>query len=110
MIADVFIDGKNRLDVSNTLALLLGAIVLRALLGWAADVAAAHAAAGVKHRLEQVFSHLVKRGPIAVDGERTGELVSSLTEGIEALDAYVARYLPQLALAAPIPSRWRCSC
>jgi len=91
-------------DLAVLGALLVGAIALRALLGWLAEAAAAHAAAGVKHSLRtQVFAHIVKRGPIAVGGERTGELVANLTEGIEALDAYVARYLPQLALAALIP-------
>ncbi len=104
VIARVFLGGATRTQVATPLMLLLGAIAVRALLSWAADVAAAHAAAGVKHELrDRVFAHLLEGGPIAAGRERTGELVTTLTDGIEALDAYIARYLPQLALAALIP-------
>ena len=104
IISEIFLSGANREIVSTSLALLLFAIAVRSLLGWGADVFAAHAAAGVKHGLRtRVFAHLLDRGPVAVGSERTGELVTTLTEGIEALDAYVSRYLPQLALAALIP-------
>jgi ATP-binding cassette subfamily C protein CydD len=40
---------------------------------------------------------------VAAQRERTGELVTLLTNGVESLDAYIAQYLPQLALAAAIP-------
>ena len=104
VIARVFLGGATRTQVATPLMLLLGAIALRALLSLAADAAAAHAAAGVKHELrDRVFAHLLERGPTAAGRERTGELVTTLTDGIEALDAYIARYLPQLALAALIP-------
>jgi ATP-binding cassette subfamily C protein CydD len=104
VIARVFLGGATRTQVATPLMLLLGTIAFRALLSWAADAAAAHAAAGVKHELrDRVFAHLLERGPTAAGRERTGELVTTLTDGIEALDAYIARYLPQLALAALIP-------
>ena len=104
VIARVFLGGATRTQVATPLMLLLGAIAVRALLSWAADVAAAHAAAGVKHELrDRVFARLLERGPTAAGRERTGELVTTLTDGIEALDAYIGRYLPQLALAALIP-------
>ena len=104
VIARVFLGGATRSGVATPLILLLGAIVVRALLSWAADAQAAHAAAEVKHELrDRVFARLLERGPVAAGGERTGELVTTLTDGIEALDAYIARYLPQLALAALIP-------
>jgi ATP-binding cassette subfamily C protein CydD len=104
VIARVFLGDATRTQVATPLMLLLGAIAVRALLSWAADVAAAHAAAGVKHELrDRVFARLLERGPTAAGRERTGELVTTLTDGIEALDAYIARYLPQLALATLIP-------
>jgi len=104
VIARVFLGGATRTEVATPLMLLLGAITVRALLSWAADAQAAHAAAGLKIELRNgVFAHLLKRGPTAVGRESTGELVNTLTDGIEALDAYIARYIPQLALAALIP-------
>jgi len=104
VIARVFLGDATRTQVATPLIFLLGTIALRALLSWAADAAAAHAAAGVKHELRDgVFARLLERGPTAAGRERTGELVTTLTDGIEALDAYIARYLPQLAMAALIP-------
>lgn len=42
-------------------------------------------------------------GPGFVQGERTGELSQTLSEGVDALDAYFSEYLPQLFLAALVP-------
>jgi ATP-binding cassette subfamily C protein CydD len=42
-------------------------------------------------------------GPAYTRGERSGELVNTAVEGIEALDAYFGQYLPQLALVTLIP-------
>jgi len=104
IIAEVFLAGADRAAVAPALGWLLAAIGVRALLGWLSDVAAARAAAGVKHELRcRVFGRLLERGPVAAGRERTGELVNLLTEGVEALDAYVGRYLPQLVLASAIP-------
>ncbi len=105
IISEVFMEGANRTAVASFLGWLLAAIAVRAALSWAADSAAAHAAAGVKHELRsRVFARLLDRGPVAAEGARTGELVTLLTGGVEALDAYVAHYVPQLALAAVIPA------
>jgi ATP-binding cassette subfamily C protein CydD len=49
------------------------------------------------------MGHIMELGPAYARGERTGELVTTLTEGIERLDAYVAGYLPQLALTVGVP-------
>jgi len=104
VIAEVFIGGADRAAVAPSLGWLLGAITLRAVLSWVADAAAARAAAGVKHEIRcRVFGRLMDRGPVAAGRERTGELVTLLTDGVEALDAYLAQYLPQLVLAGVIP-------
>lgn len=104
IIAEVFLAGADRGDVAAPLGWLLAAIGLRSVLGWAGEATAAHAAAGVKHEIRnRVFGRLLDQGPVATGRERTGELVTLLTDGVEALDAYVAQYLPQLALAAAIP-------
>lgn len=104
VIAEVFVAGADRNAVASALTGLLAAIVFRTALGWGADVAAASAASRVKHELRcRVFERLLDAGPVAAGRERTGELVTLLTDGVEALDAYIARYLPQLVLASAIP-------
>ena len=54
-----------------------------------------------------VRDHLLRRllalGPRFASGERTGELANTLAGGVEALDAYLAQYLPQAYLAALVP-------
>jgi thiol reductant ABC exporter CydD subunit len=41
--------------------------------------------------------------PIAVDGAPAGELAALAVDGIEALEGYFARYLPQAVLASVVP-------
>jgi ATP-binding cassette subfamily C protein CydD len=104
VIAVVFLGGADRLTVAPNLGWLAAAIALRAGLSWATDALAAHAAAGVKHDLRnRVFASLMRQGPVVSGRRRTGEIVTLLTDGVEALDAYISQYLPQLALAVTIP-------
>lgn len=104
IIAAVFLAGADRAAVAQSLGWLLGAIVLRAACSWATDVAAARAAAGVKHEIRsRVFASMMDEGPVKAGRRRTGELITLLTDGVEALDAYIAGYLPQLVLAGVIP-------
>jgi thiol reductant ABC exporter CydD subunit len=104
IIAEVFLAGADRAAVSDELGWLIATIALRAGLGWASDALCASAAAGVKHEIRCLaFDAVLARGPAAMELEHTGELVNVLTDGVEAVDAYVSRYLPQLAMAAVIP-------
>ena len=78
--------------------------MVRGILLWAGDVTANRVATRVKTDLrERLTAHLLALGPAYTRGERTGELVNTAVEGIEALDAYFSQYLPQLALAVVIP-------
>ncbi len=104
VVAAVFLEGRSPADVQGPLTSLLLVIVARAALVWAREYAATLAAARVKYWLrETLFAHVVALGPAYTRGERTGELANTAVEGIEALDAYFAQYLPNLALAALIP-------
>ncbi len=100
----VFLGGGSLEQVSLLLLLLLGAIVLRSGLLWSREVAAQRGAVYVKSELrERLFAHLMRLGPSYARGERTGELVTTTIEGVERLDAYFSRYLPQMALSAFVP-------
>jgi len=104
IVARVFLDGATLAAVMPLVVRLAAAIVLRAALTWAGEATAALFAIGVKTGLRnRLAAHLVRLGPVAATGERTGELSTILVDGIEALDTYLRRYLPQLALAALIP-------
>ena len=100
----VFLSHTGLAQVLLPLALLMGAFLLRASLLWAREVTVQGVAIRVKASLrERVFAHLLKLGPAFSKGERTGELAAVLNEGIERLDTYVSRYLPQLVLSVLVP-------
>ena len=46
---------------------------------------------------------IARLGPAGIDRERSGRLVVLATTGIDALDNYFARYIPQLFLAVIVP-------
>ena len=104
VVNGVFLGGLALADVWPLLVALVAIAVVRGVLLWAGDVTANRVATRVKTDLrERLTAHLLALGPAYTRGERTGELVNTAVEGIEALDAYFSQYLPQLALAVLIP-------
>ena len=100
----VFVEGADLGDVGTLLFLLLIASVLRSGLLWVREVTAQRGAVRVKSELrERLFGHVLRLGPAYAKGERTGELATTATEGVEKLDAYFARYLPQTVLSLLVP-------
>lgn len=100
----VFLSHQGLAQVLTLLIPLLVAILLRASVLWGREVSAQRAAIRLKTSLrEHVFAHLLRLGPAWSSGERTGELAAVVNEGIERLDAYVSRYLPQLVLSVIVP-------
>ena len=100
----VFLGREGLEGVWPLLFLLLGAIVLHSGLLWLREVVTQRGAIRVKSTLrERLFAHLMQLGPGYTGGERTGELAMTAVEGVERLDAYVGRYLPQMALSVLVP-------
>ena len=104
VVNSVFLAHETLAQVGPPLLLLLGLIVVRAALAWLREVAAQQAAIRVKSTLRlRLCAHLLQLGPGYSKSESTGELVATASEGIERLDAYVSRYLPQIALSVLVP-------
>ena len=104
VVNGVFLGGLALADVRPLLVALAAIAVIRGLLLWAGELTSSRVATRVKTDLrERLTAHLLALGPAYTRGERTGELVNTAVEGIEALDAYFSQYLPQLALAVLIP-------
>lgn len=87
---------------------LAGWVALLALLrggcAWLGERRAAAAAATLKQRLRSLlYRRILALGPTGRGGEGTGQLVEAVTAGVDALDPYVARFLPHVALAALLP-------
>lgn len=92
-------------NFGTTILALAAVFVCRAVVEWAREVAARRSAATVKTELRQrLLAKVGELGPGWLTRQRTGELATLAGHGLDALDAYFARYLPQLALAALVPS------
>jgi ATP-binding cassette subfamily C protein CydD len=103
-VGQIFLAHGTLAQVGSSLLLMLGIIAGRAMVIWGREVAARRGAVRVKAALRQrLFSHLLQLGPAFCQGERTGELVATASEGIERLDPYVSRYLPQIFLSVLAP-------
>jgi ATP-binding cassette subfamily C protein CydD len=94
-------DGTVPAAFGQALALLGGAFVLRAVAAWVTDDLAARAAAKVKSEMRTtVLARAAERGPSWLAGRSSAGFATTLGPGLDALDAYFGRYLPQLALTA----------
>jgi ATP-binding cassette subfamily C protein CydD len=87
--------------IAPTLVLLALAFAVRALAAWATDDLAARAAATVKGELRRaVLERAADRGPSWLAERSSAGFATTLGPGLDALDAYFGRYLPQLVLTA----------
>ncbi|GAA4951495.1 thiol reductant ABC exporter subunit CydD [Yinghuangia aomiensis] len=104
LIVGAFEDGKGVAALRGDLVLLAAVAVGRAGVAWLTEVAAHRTSAAVKSELRRrLLAHVLRLGPRWLTGTRSGELTTLATRGIDALDGYFARYLPQLVLAVVVP-------
>ena len=86
------------------LVLMAVLIVARTGLQYLQEVMSHHTASLVKVRLrERLYEHSLALGPGYFDAARTGDALMSLAEGVERLEAFFGRYLPQMIVAALAP-------
>ncbi|MFI6943988.1 thiol reductant ABC exporter subunit CydD [Streptomyces sp. NPDC050418] len=108
LIAEIVVGGFEKGlstgELGTPLLLLAAVAVGRALVGWLTELAAHRASAAVKSELRgRLLGRATALGPGWLSGQRTGSLVALATRGVDALDDYFARYLPQLGLAVVVP-------
>jgi len=104
VVSAAFLEGAGLAQIQSKLILLLLLSLLRLALSTLREVAAQRAANHVKSDIRnRLVSRLLALGPAYTSAERSGELTNTIQEGVEALDAHIRQYLPQLALAAIVP-------
>jgi ATP-binding cassette, subfamily C, bacterial CydD len=90
--------------LSGTIVALLLVFAGRAAVSYGGEVAALRAAARVKSQLRRgLVAKALSLGPSWLSGQRPGEITTLAVSGLDALDAYFARYLPALVLACLVP-------
>ncbi|MFJ7909698.1 thiol reductant ABC exporter subunit CydD [Kitasatospora sp. NPDC096204] len=104
IVVRAFQRGATLGELTTPLLLLALTAVGRGLVGWLTELTAHRTVARVKSTLRRrLLDHATALGPSYLAGRRTGELTTLATRGVDALDDYFARYLPQLALAVVVP-------
>ena len=104
VIAAVFVESRP----PDAIVPLMAALVLlggcRAAFLFTSEVLAQRAASRLKGQLRRdVTGRLFELGPAHVSAERSGELASTLVNGLEGLDGWMTSYLPARSLAAAVP-------
>ncbi|MEU6904052.1 ABC transporter ATP-binding protein/permease [Streptomyces coeruleorubidus] len=101
-LADVAGGGTDRLPL--LVGAVLGVVVARAGLGYGQRRCASHAGAQARVRLrDELLAHLGRLGPAYLTTARAGAVRTTLVDGVEGVDAYVSRYLPQLLITLLVP-------
>ncbi len=108
LVDGAFIQHQSLVQLRTPMVALLAVLLGRASVAWLTESAAQRASAYTKSELRgQLLAHAVQLAPTAGQGAGQGagtaELVTLATRGIDALDGYFSRYLPQLVLALLVP-------
>lgn len=114
----VVLDGVELSPLLPLLVWLACVVLLRAVCVYLSEEAAIGAAAQVKQQVRtRLYQRLLQLKPGGQAGE-AGPLTELVTTGVEGLEAYIARFLPQMVLAGllpltmlvvVLPSEWRSS-
>ncbi|MFH9808775.1 thiol reductant ABC exporter subunit CydD [Streptomyces olivaceus] len=104
VVVGAFQQDMTAAGLRTPLLLLVAVACGRALVGWLTELAAHRASAAVKSELRgRLLERATALGPGGRAGLPTGSLVALATRGVDALDDYFSRYLPQLGLAVVVP-------
>ncbi|WP_327137209.1 thiol reductant ABC exporter subunit CydD [Streptomyces sp. NBC_01340] len=104
VVVGAFQHGHPASELRTPLVLLVAVAIGRAMVAWLTELAAHRASAAVKSELRgRLLERAAALGPGWLSGQRTGSLVALTTRGVDALDDYFSRYLPQLGLAVVVP-------
>ena len=100
VISRAFLDGESVADLSGELIALAALAVARGLIASMFETAGRWGAVAVMSGLRrQLATKLLRERPGGLAGEQRGELATASVQGVDALEAYFAGYLPQLVIS-----------
>ena len=104
IIVDLSAKGEPWSAVSTGVIALAMVFVVRGAIAWAAEVLAVRSSARAKEELrDATVRRVLDCGPYGLAGSAPGEVATLVTRGLDGLDGYFAKYLPQLVLAVIVP-------
>ena len=91
-------------DLILPIVAVAAAMVARGVLEYWRTMAAHHTAALVQLQIRaRLYDHIAALGPGQFGGQRSGDVLLSVIDGVEQLETYFGQYLPQLFVAAVTP-------
>lgn len=104
IVSGVFLSGWSLDQAMPALWIMLALIFFRAILNWISESVGVAAAVLVKSRLRtELFKQIFLLGPSYTQAQKSGELVTTVLNGLDGLDMWYSHYLPQIFLAACVP-------
>jgi thiol reductant ABC exporter CydD subunit len=98
------VEGDPLSSLRGQLLALALVIVARAVVAGGFELSGRRAAGRVMRELRaRLGDHVLRVRPTALRGRASGELVTAAVQGVDALETYFARYLPQTVLAVCVP-------
>src|SRR5450830_396731 len=103
IVACVFLEDGDLASISRLLAALAVVTAARAAIGWALETSGHATSWRVRGRLRRrALERVFRARPTGLGDLRTGEVATGVTSGLDALDPYFSRFLPQLVLAGVV--------
>jgi len=104
IVVPVFTRGEGIEQVQTAIVVLAVVIVIRVVVSYLSEWVAFRASADAKSQLRLgVTQKILDLGPVWLSGRNSAELTQLITRGVDGLDGYFSRYLPQLVLAVMVP-------
>lgn len=103
-IVGAVVAGTPPAQVRGELLALAAVSVARGALGWGQAMSAHVAAARVMSALRlRLVGHVLRERPAAGDAGRAGEIATDAVQGVDALEAYFGRFVPEAVLSVLVP-------
>ena len=97
-------EGASLDEVSRDLVFVVIVFAARGVLAWAFELTGRRGAIGVLSQLRlELVERRLRREPTALDGVESAEIATVAVQGIDPLEIYFGRFLPQLVLAIAVP-------
>ncbi|HEY2222558.1 thiol reductant ABC exporter subunit CydD [Actinomycetospora sp.] len=104
LVTRAFLGGEDLGALTGVLTALGAVVAGRALLAWLGEVSAHRASATVTRALRtRLLGHVLAVGPRHPGLPPGGELAALVGRGVDGLDGYVRRYLPDLVISMVVP-------
>ncbi|WP_160688693.1 thiol reductant ABC exporter subunit CydD [Clostridium sp. C2-6-12] len=104
IVSGIFLKTKTLEEIKIYIVLFIGNSVLKALFNFVSEVYIKNSSEEIKENLkDKLFKLVISANPYKVKNEKLGELINTITEGVEMVERYYSEYIPQFFSAFIIP-------